>query len=421
MEPAIDQLINNNSILKDCGKIGIVANQTSTNSFFEASTEVIYKAASITKNASISCIFGPQHGYSQTEQDNMKETSDDFYTFYDGKKVPLFSLYSKTREPTKAQLDNVDTIVVDLQDIGCRVYTYMLTLASCLRAGSKYNKKVILLDRVNPIGLCFKNHNKWHFIEGDRLDTRWNSFVGWYDIPLRHGLTLGELGNYFINYDNLSLQYKVIQVEKLTRKTNISILKNTNWAMPSPNIPTWDSAFLFPAFVVLEGTNVSEGRGTTLPFQIIGAPWLQVKDCIQFLIDNQELYLYDHKVLNSIYFRSHNFKPTFNKYTGIVCKGIQIHIMKPENINLFGLSMCFLYYLNKYHQNEFKWSEPGYEYNYEDMPINLILGQDKWLNLFTNKENQDLSIDKLKKYILDSNLDAQSFMNKMEPLLIYRE
>lgn len=421
MRPAIDRLKNENNRLKNFGKIGIVSNQTSANSNFEATTDIIYEAVNKTTNATVSCIFGPQHGYSQTEQDNMKETPDDFYVFNDGKKVPLFSLYSNTREPTEKQLENVDTLVIDLQDIGCRVYTYMLTLAACLRAGSKYHKKVVVFDRVNPIGLCSKNnHGEWSFVEGDRLETKWHSFVGWYDIPMRHGLTLGELGNYFIKYDNLSLNYEVIPVESLKRKMDISKLKNTKWAMPSPNIPSWESAFMFPAFVTLEGTNISEGRGSTIPFQLIGAPWLDSKKCIQFLNENKNMYVYDQKNLNSIFLRSHKFRPMFNKHTNNICNGIQFHIEKAENINLFALGMSFLFYCCKYHSNDFKWANPGYEYNYEDLPINLILGTDKWFNFFSNINNKN-SLENLKENLINSNKDSQSFMKIMEPLLIYRE
>lgn len=419
MKPAIDKIKKNKNLLKNYGKIGVVANQTSVTSLFEASTEVIYEAANQTSNAIVTCVFGPQHGYSQTEQDNMKETPDDYYTFRDGKKVPLFSLYSNTREPTLEHLKNVDTLIVDLQDIGCRVYTYMLTLAACLRAGAKYNKRVVVLDRVNPLGLSLKNkHGKWIFVEGDRLETKWHSFVGWYDIPMRHGLSMGELGHYFIKHDKLNVDYEVLKVDNLKRKEDIHHLKNTKWAMPSPNIPSWESAFLFPAFVTLEGTNVSEGRGSTIPFQLIGAPWLNSRECIKFLNENKNIFLYDTDKQNSIILRSHNFRPTFNKHTASICNGIQFHIEEPENINLFSLSMCFLYYCSKFQSSEFHWAKPGYEYNYEDLPINLILGTEKWIKFFAKQKH---NINELSTYIKDSNKDGHSFMKEMEPLLIYRE
>lgn len=421
MKPAIDQLKKDKNILKNLGKIGVVTNQTSVTSFFESSTDIIYEAAKNTSNAIVTCVFGPQHGYFQTEQDNMKETPDDFYYFNDGKKVPLFSLYSNTREPTEDHLKNVDTLVVDLQDIGCRVYTYMLTLAACLRAGSKFNKKVVVFDRVNPLGLSIKNkQNKWNYVEGDRLETKWHSFVGWYDIPMRHGLSMGELGYYFIKQDKLSLDYNVVKVENLKRTDDIYYLKNTKWAMPSPNIPSWESAFMFPSFVTLEGTNVSEGRGSTIPFQLVGAPWLDNTLCIKFLNENKNLFLKDQNKVNSIIFRPHQFRPTFNKHQGNICKGIQFHIEEPENVNLFSLGMCFIYYCSKYQSKDFAWAKPGYEYNYEDLPINLILGTEKWIQFFSEKMT-DNSLKELKNHLNESNENGQTFMKEMEPLLIYRE
>ncbi len=421
MNPSINKIRDNNNIISKYGKIGIVANQTSVTSAFEPSTDIIYAATKNCQASRVTCVFGPQHGYAQTEQDNMRETPDDFYTFIDGQKVPLYSLYSNTREPTANQLTNVDTLIIDLQDIGCRVYTYMLTLAACLRAAAKFNKKVVVLDRVNPIGLSLKNQNdEWLFVEGDRLETKWHSFVGWYDIPMRHGLTMGELGYYFIKCDKLSLDYEVIAVDNLKRNKEFNNLISMKWSMPSPNIPCWESAFLFPAFVALEGTNISEGRGSTIPFQLIGAPWFNNKECINFLNTNCELFLYDSKKTNSFKFRPHNFRPTFNKHNAEICYGMQIHIEEPENINLFNLSICFLAYCNSYQKSEFNWAKPGYEYNYTDLPINLIYGTDRWLNYF-NSLNKNFNFDLLKQELILSKNSAQDFMNQVEDHLIYRE
>lgn len=421
MKPAIDKIKENNILVSNFGRIGIVANQTSVTSHFEPSTEVIYTASKNSTGSKVTCIFGPQHGYAQTEQDNMRETPDDYYTFADGKKVPLFSLYSQTREPTKEQLAEVDTLIVDLQDIGCRVYTYMLTLAACLRAAAKLNKRIVVLDRVNPIGLSVKNKsNNWLFVEGDRLETKWHSFVGWYDIPMRHGLTMGELGNYFIKCENLTIDYTVIPVDNLHRNFELSKLAETKWAMPSPNIPCWESAFLFPSFVSLEGTNISEGRGSTIPFQLIGSPWLNHKKCIEFLNSCKEIFLYDHKKPNSIVFRSHHFRPTFNKHTGQICHGIQIHIEDASQIRLFDLGICFLAYCNAFEKENFCWANPGYEYNYTDLPINLIYGTDRWLNYFSEL-NKSVNIESLREQLTFSQVSAQNFMNEVEDLFIYRE
>ncbi|KAB8030017.1 DUF1343 domain-containing protein [Fluviispira multicolorata] len=421
MHPAIDKLEKQYNLLKDFNKIGIVANQTSANSKFIPSTEVIYKTTQKTENAVVTCVFGPQHGYGQTEQDNMKETPNDYFIFSDGQKVPLYSLYSNTREPQKEHLENVDTIVIDLQDIGCRVYTYMLTLAACMRAAAKYNKRVVVFDRANPLGLCHQNKkNDWHLVEGNRLEKKWHSFVGWYDIPMRHGLSMGELGYYFKEHDNLNLNYQVIPVENLSRKTQLSELKNLKWAMPSPNIPCWESAYFFPAFVVLEGTNVSEGRGSTIPFQLIGAPWLNVRKCMQFLKESSSLFLYDASQSDSIFMREHNFRPTFNKYMGEICNGIQFHVGKAENINLFALGMCFLQFCCNAHPKDFKWASPGYEYNFKDLPVNLILGKEEWYDHFETAKSQSNS-ENLKILFKAIKEEELSFMKDLSKYLIYQE
>lgn len=414
MKNAIDQLIDNSKLIENFGRIGLVVNQASTAQNYIPTCEIVYMACQKNKNSCVTTLFGPQHGYAQTEQDNMKETKDGEFQFLDGKKVPLYSLYSKTREPSQEQLEHVDTILVDLQDIGCRVYTYMLTLAGCLRSAAKYQKKVVVLDRNNPIGLCYldKKSHKWMRIEGNTLDTKWNSFVGWYDIPMRHGLSLGELGNYFIQCDELNVDYEVIPVENLSRTTTCEQLKNQSWTMPSPNIPSWLSAFFFPSFVILEGTNVSEGRGTTIPFQLIGAPWLDVQGCISFLKKNQDLFTLNKIMPLGLTFREHHFRPTFNKHMNEICHGIQFHFENTENVNLFALGMTFLYFCKIQHPHEFFWSTQPYEYNFKDLPINLILGDEKWIS-FLNELNL---VDKKKEFadlLMQSDKEASSFAEKI--------
>ncbi|WP_186646819.1 DUF1343 domain-containing protein [Fluviispira vulneris] len=421
MNPSIDKLETEFDLLKDLKKIGIVSNQTSASTKFIPSTDMIYNAAKKTENCKVTTVFGPQHGYRQTEQDNMKETPNDYYKFSDGQKVPLFSLYSDTREPLQDQLESVDTLVIDLQDIGCRVYTYMLTLAACMRAAAKSNKKIVIFDRANPLGLSFQNNkNEWQLVEGNRLEKKWHSFVGWYDIPMRHGLSMGELGHYFKEHDNLKIDYQVIPVDSLSRNTKLSELKKLKWAMPSPNIPCWESAFFFPAFVSLEGTNVSEGRGSTIPFQLIGAPWLDVQKCISFLKEMSSLYLYDSKQTNSLFMREHHFRPTFNKYMGEICYGIQFHVGVPENINLFALGMCFIHFCCYAHPKEFKWSAPGYEYNFKDLPINLILGNEQWYDHFENAKLKSNS-ENLKTLLETMKQDENRFMKDVSRFLIYQE
>lgn len=386
MNSGLEQLIENFSLLSNFGRIGIVTNQAVATSHYVSATEVISDAAKKAVGSHVTSVFGPQHGYGQTEQDNMRETPDTSFQFEDGTRVPLFSLYSQTRMPTAEQLSNVDTLVIDMIDIGCRVYTYMETLAGCLRAAALLGKKVVVLDRPNPLGLCHLNElNQWQRVEGNLLDMRWESFVGWYSIPMRHGLTLGELGHYFIAQDQLNIDYRVIAVDNLFRKTAPTELSRLSWTMPSPNIPTWESAFLFSSFVALEATNISEGRGTTLPFQIIGAPYLDILSLQNFFRDSSKLSKHlptEFAHFESFAFRAHDFRPTFNKHAGNLCKGFQVHCINPNRAHLFSLGMHFLYFCAARHPVEMTWNPPGYEYNYEAPPLNLILGHESWLEFF---------------------------------------
>ncbi len=433
MQIAIDTLIDQPHLLKNFGRIGLVVNQASTTSNFIPTVNVILQATKKTTGTSLNALFGPQHGYLQTEQDNMKETTDSVFILENKNSIPLFSLYSNTREPLAEQLTNIDTIVVDLKDVGCRVYTYMLTLAGCLRSAAKHGKKVVVLDRPNPVGLAVKENNEWKRVEGNCLETKWHSFVGWYSIPMRHGLSMGELGHLFIKLENMNVDYQVIPVKGLTRNTLLVDLKQENWIMPSPNLPTWLSSFFFPAFVCLEGTNVSEGRGTTMPFELIGAPWLNAKKCIEFLKEHESLFVMDPAVkprddrgiLSSrgltagsspLTYREHYFRPTFNKYAGEVCAGVHFGLLNPENINLFALGMTFLAYCSLEHKNDFAWSTQEYEYNLKDLPIHLILGSDKWTDMFSKLTND---CSELKSLLSSSLHDAQNFITQNKDVILY--
>jgi uncharacterized protein YbbC (DUF1343 family) len=426
MKVGLDKLVENCNLLTDLGRIGIVTNQAVTSSQFVSAAEVISRAAGKANGARVTAVFGPQHGYGQTEQDNMRETPDTFFQFEDGSQVPLFSLYSQTRMPTVEQLSLMDTLVIDLLDIGCRVYTYMETLAGCLRATAPLGKKVVVLDRPNPLGLCHLNErNQWQRVEGNLLDMRWESFVGWYSIPMRHGLTLGELGHYFIASDKLKIDYRVIAVDNLFRKTSPTELSQLTWTMPSPNIPTWESAFLFPSFVTLEATNISEGRGTTLPFQIIGAPYLDTSGLQKFFRDSSKLngpLLTEFAQFDAFVFRPHDFRPTFNKHAGNLCKGIQIHCINPERAHLFSLGMHFLYFCTAKHPLEMTWNPPGYEYNYEAPPLNLILGHESWLEFFEQVKlggDSPANRERLAFLLQNSQEQAQQFAAQSKFAHIY--
>lgn len=417
----LDKVSKKNELLENLGRIGLVTNQTATTHDFESATSVLFRACKNLKKSSLTAIFGAQHGYFQTEQDNMIETPDMQFRFDDESKVPLFSLYSKTRIPTDEQMSLVDTLVVDLCDVGCRVYTYMLTLAGCLKAAAKHNKRVVVLDRPNPLGLSFKTNTQWERVGGDILDTKWHSFVGWYSIPMQHGLSMGELGKFFIAVDNLEVSYSVIEVTGLTRETSTQELRREHYILPSPNLPTWESAFLFPAFVMLEGANVSEGRGTTMPFQIVGAPFLEPEKAISFLKSLQKTSAAGYRT-DGFVFRRHDFRPTFNKHHKEVCKGMQTHIQNSESVDLFSLGIEFIAHCCSQYPEDFRWKSPGYEYNETDLPILLILGQEKWLHYFESLKTSGwnkLKEEECKAFLKTAFEDAQNFAEETKYTHIY--
>lgn len=399
MRNGLDRVASEPQVLSGLGRIGLVTNQAATTSDFRPSAEVLHAACRAFSQAHSSSkgtpvlvrLFGPQHGYWQTEQDNMIETPDLTFALPKGASVPLLSLYSETRVPTPEQLEGLDTLIVDLADVGCRVYTYMLTLAACMKAAAAKGISVVVLDRPNPLGLSCKGEgDRWERVEGNTLDLKWHSFVGWYPIPMRHGLTMGELGRYFQQVEQLqSLDYRVIEVEGLTRADGPQTLRKLPWTLPSPNLPTWECAFAFPSFVALEGTNVSEGRGTTLPFQVVGAPYLKADAVREDLEGVSRAFAHvPAAACGGVTLRRHDFRPTFNKHAKEWCRGLQFHpkadLDAPplRNHNSFALGIWFLASVIGRHKEDFRWKEPGYEYNFTDPPVNLIYGSATWLHHF---------------------------------------
>ena len=210
----------------------------------------------------LAALFGPQHGFRSDVQENMIETG---HGRDDIRRVPVYSLYSETREPTAEMLRDLDVLVIDLQDVGTRIYTYIYTMANCLRAARRHGVKVVVCDRPNPIGGVA--------VEGPMLEPGFESFVGLYPIPMRHGMTIGELARLFNEHFGIGADLEVVAMDGW-RRGMYSDATGLPWVLPSPNIPTLDSAIVYPGTVLFEGTNVSEGRGTTRPFEIVGAPWI---------------------------------------------------------------------------------------------------------------------------------------------------
>lgn len=330
-------------------RIGLLINQASVDSRLFYTADLLVQ--SYPNN--IKAFFGPQHGIKGEKQDNMVESDDFIHPQFN---IPVFSLYGTTRTPTREMLEHIDMLLIDLQDVGTRVYTFISTMAHCLQAAKQYGKKVVVLDRPNPIG--------GNTAEGNLLREEFRSFVGAYPIPMRHGLTIGELAQLFNNYYQIGCELEVIPMEGWHR----SMLFNEtglHWIPPSPNMPTPTTAMVYSGQVILEGTNLSEGRGTTRPFEFWGAPFIdpyQLKKKVQ------------KRKLPGIHVREIFFQPTFNKWHHEVCGGLQIHITDPDTYKPYITTLAMIQDVISLYPHHFSWRKPPYEYEKEKMPIDLIMG-----------------------------------------------
>ena len=304
----------------------------------------------------IGSIFGPQHGYAITDQANMVE----WKSIVDPRTgLRLHSLYGKNRRPTQEMLDGVSSLIIDLQDVGARYYTYVWTSLLCLRACAESGIPVIVLDRPNPLGGIA--------IEGPGIEAGFESFVGLSSIPIRHGCTIGELLTLFARREGIKDALHIVAMEGWSRRM---IWPETGlpWAAPSPNMPDFWTAALYPGGCLIEGTNLSEGRGTTLPFHLVGAPWIDGYDLAAAL---------DSEKLHGVAFRPISFKPTFDKFAGQICGGIQIHI---TNISVFAPVSTFyavLRNIKRLFPDHFRWASPPYEYEFERLPIDILAGSSR--------------------------------------------
>ena len=272
------------------------------------------------------------------------------------RKVPVYSLYSETREPTAAMLANLDVLVIDLQDIGARIYTYIYTMANCLRACARHGVQVIVCDRPNPIGGTD--------VEGALLVKGFESFVGQFQIPMRHGMTMGEIARLFNDVFGLGAALEVVKMEGWQRGMYADETE-LPWVMPSPNMPTLDTAIVYPGTVLFEGILISEGRGTTRPFELIGAPWVDAESFARRM---------NGLGLGGVYFRPAVFEPTFQKHAKLTCGGCQIHVTDRNQFRpvLTGVALIAMFYQTN--PVEFAWRQPPYEYEPEKMPIDILSG-----------------------------------------------
>lgn len=352
----------------------------------------------------LTAAFGPQHGIKGEKQDNMME-SPDFIDPQHG--IPVFSLYGEVRRPTDAMLDTFDVLLVDLQDLGCRIYTFITTLRYVLEAAALHGKSVWVLDRPNPAGRP---------VEGFTLRPGWESFVGAGPMPMRHGLTMGELGLWFIHELKLNIDYHVVTMEGWQPDSAPGYgwpLGEREWINPSPNAPNLSMARCYAGTVMLEGATLSEGRGTTRPLELFGAPDIDARKVISTM---QELA---PQWLQGCILRECWFEPTFHKHVGKLCAGVQIHVegpqydhatFRPWRVQALGFKA-----IRQLYPDYAIWRDFPYEYEFGKLPIDVINGSPLLREWVDDPAATPADLDAL------TVPDEQAWEEARKPFLLYRQ
>lgn len=362
-------------------RVGLLCHQASVLPDFSSAPSVLKDI--LGKNLRL--LFAPQHGFAAEKQANMVSSADTLHTETG---LPLVSLYGPRLAPEPSHLAEIDVLLVDLQDVGVRVYTYIWTLFLTMKACAKADVEVVVLDRPNPIG---------GKIEGPLLQEEFFSFVGMARIPLRHGLTIGELALYFKHILGVDVSLRVIPLEGWKRNM---LFPETGlpWIPPSPNMPTFQTALLYPGMVLLEGTNLSEGRGTTTPFELLGAPWLNTK-----IVENL-------RKIPGLFIQKTSFIPWFDKWAGRLCQGLRLMVNDISCFEPVKAVLAILGEISKEHE-EFAFRTPPYEYEWQKLPFDIIVGTNMVRELLVNGEINVLLQE------LDKGIDE--YQEETRPIRLY--
>ena len=344
----LDLLVAENAQRLRGRRVGLLAHPASVDHDLRHAIPILQAAL----GRDLRALFGPQHGLRGETQDNMVEWAG----FTDpATGLPAYSLYGEHRRPTAAMLSGLDVLVVDLQDVGARYYTFVWTLLLCLEACAEQGVAVMVLDRPNPLG---------GVVEGNVLDPAWKSFVGLAPVPMRHGLTLAELARWLRDHFELDVELEVAPVTGWNH-TGWHDQTALPWVMPSPNMPTLDTAVVYPGACLLEGTELSEGRGTTRPFEILGAPWLEPEPLVAKV---------SAQALPGVVLRPLYFEPTFQKHAGRLCGGVQVHVTDRQVFRPVLTYLTLLTEIRRLWPDHFAWKKPPYEYELEKLPIDILAG-----------------------------------------------
>jgi uncharacterized protein YbbC (DUF1343 family) len=332
-------------------RVGLLCHQASITSELEHATEVIRSI----RGVRLVALFAPEHGLWGAAQDQVHvATKRDRSTG-----LRVWSLYGKRRQPTPAMLGEIDVLVCDLQDVGARYYTFVWTLALVLEACAKAGVRVVVLDRPNPLGGAR--------VEGNVLDRRFASFVGLHPLPVRHGMTIGELALFLNSTGRLDARLSVIPMAGWRREMDWGAT-GLPWVPPSPNMPTPDTARVYPGGCLIEGTNLSEGRGTTRPFEWVGAPFIEPEAWQRALRAER---------LPGVRFRPCVFRPAFHKWKGQECGGVQLHVTDPERFKPYLTGLALIATARRLSPGNFAWRKPPYEFETQRLPIDLLCGSDR--------------------------------------------
>jgi uncharacterized protein YbbC (DUF1343 family) len=387
VRPGIEVLLEERRDLIRGARVGVVVHPASVLPDLAHTVDALHTA----QDCRLISIFGPQHGARGEKQDNMIE-SEHYRDPETG--LPVHSLYSETRRPTAAMLEDIDVLLFDLLDVGTRVYTFIHTMAYCMEACAENHTPIIILDRPNPLnGLQ---------VEGNVLNPEFRSFVGLYPIPMRHGMTTGELARMFQAEFGIRCDLTVVTMEGYERKYWYD-QTGLPWVQPSPNLPTLDSATAYAGLVLVEGTCLSEGRGTTRPFELIGAPFIQSRVYAESL---------NALELPGVWFRPAHFEPTFQKWKGEMCGGVQIHITDRNAFEPYITGVAVLSAARSLYPDLFGWRKPPYEYEREKLPIEILCGGQEIPRMI----ELGTPIDKIRQ---SWQSDIASFLRQRKPYLLY--
>ena len=332
-------------------RLGLLCHQASVDRALDHAVDLIASA----RGVKLTALFAPEHGLWGTAQDHafIRATRDP------ASELPVYSLYGRRRAPTSAMLSGLDALVCDLQDVGARYYTFVWTMTLVMEACARAGVRLIVLDRPNPLGGVQ--------VEGNMPDLRFASFVGLYPLPVRHGMTMGELARYLNARCGLNCSLEVIPMSGWRRRM---LWEETDlaWVAPSPNMPTPETARVYPGACLIEGTNLSEGRGTTRPFEWIGAPFIKSHELARAL---------NAEGLPGIHFRPCQFQPTFHKWRGRVCGGVQLHVTDRRRFKPYLTGLALIAHARRLYPRQFAWRKPPYEFERRRLPIDLLCGTNR--------------------------------------------